>query len=119
MNPEQLAKLLQDKGLAQFGDSLINFAYSSALTETTGKPRGAKVPDKVLAEAAVKAGLRKHLPRRVGRGDVANSLEALLAYSWMEKKISLDEIVSCLKEFSLIPSQNFANLAELVLQRIA
>ena len=67
----------------------------------------------------VKSGLRKHLPRRVGRGDVANSLEALLAYSWMEKKISLDEIVSCLKEFSLIPSQNFANLAELVLQRIA
>jgi len=50
---------------------------------------------------------------------VANSLEALLAYSWMEKKISLDEIVSCLKGYSLIPSQNFATLAELVLQRIA
>src|SRR5437773_9601255 len=116
---QNLTRILTSKGLAQFGDALLNFAYSLALTEKIGRPRGTRVPDKVLAEAAVKAGLRKHLPRRVGRGDVANSLEALLAYSWMEKKISLDEIVSCLKGYSLIPSQNFATLAELVLQRIA
>ncbi len=74
MREEDLTRILTDKGLAQFGDSLINFAYSLAITKTTGKPRGVKVQDKILAEAAVKAGLRRLLPRRVGRGEVANSL---------------------------------------------
>jgi len=113
-----LARVLVNKGLAQFGDSLLNFAYSKALTETTGKPMGTKVADKVLAEAAVKSGLRKLLPRRVGRGEVANGLEALLGYSFLEKRISLDEVVSCLKDVTnMIPSENFARLAELALAR--
>lgn len=119
MNDHDLARVLTDKGLAQFGDSLINFAYSLALTEATGRARGTKVADKVLAEAAVKAGLRKLLPRRVGRGEIANSLEALLGHSWLVKLITLDEVVSCLKDDSyLIPSENFARLAELALARL-
>ena len=89
-----------------------------ALTEATGQPRGTKVQDRILAEAAVKAGLRKLLPRRVGRGDVANSLEALLAHSWLRKLVTLDEIVSCLRESSLDPSENFAKVAELALTRL-
>ncbi len=117
-NGDRLAKILSDRQLAQFGDSLLNFAYSLALTETSGRPKGTKVQDKILAEAAVKAGLRKHLPRRVGRGDVANSLEALLGHAWLEKSLSLDEIVSCLKASSLNPAENFTHLAELALSRI-
>jgi len=57
LNDEDLDKILTDTGLAQFGDSLLNFAYSIALTETNGQPRGTKVPDKILADAAAKAGL--------------------------------------------------------------
>jgi hypothetical protein len=115
---ETLAKILVDKGLAQFGDSFLNFAYSKALTETTGKPMGTKVADKVLAEAAVKSGLRKLLPRRVGRGEVANGLEALIGHSFLEKRVTLDEVVSCLKDATyMIPSENFARLAELALAR--
>src|SRR3989449_8439188 len=98
--------MLTDTGLAQFGDSLLNFAYSIALTEATGRPRGTKVPDKILAEAAARAGLRKRLPRRVGRGDVANSLEALLGHVWLQKLITLDEIVSCLRLESPDHSKN-------------
>jgi hypothetical protein len=113
-----LSKVLTDTGLAQFGDALLNFAYSLTLTLATGHPRGIKVPDKILAEAAVKAGLRKHLPRRVGRGEVANSLEALLGFVWLNKLITLDEIVSCLKTESITPSQNFAKLANLALVRL-
>ena len=82
---QNLTRILTSKGLAQFGDALLNFAYSLALTETIGRPRGTRVPDKVLAEAAVKAGLRKYLPRRVGRGEVANGLEALIGHLWLEK----------------------------------
>ncbi len=118
MNRERLESILKDKALAQFGDSLLNFAYSVALTETGAKPKGTKVPDKVLAEAAVKAGLRSHLPRRIGRGDVANGLEALLGEIWLEKLVTLDEIVACLKAESLSPIDNFTKLAELALNRL-
>ncbi len=118
MNDEDLDRILTNAGLAQFGDSLLNFAYSIALTETTGRPRGTKIQDRILADAAARAGLRKLLPRRVGRGDVANSLEALLGHVWLQKMITLDEIVSCLKTENLDPSKNFSILADLALSKL-
>ena len=118
MNDDDLGKILTNAGLAQFGDSLLNFAYSIALTETTGRPRGTKVQDKILADAAARAGLRKRLPRRVGRGDVANSLEALLGHVWLQKMITLEEIVSYLKLESLDPSKNFSVLADVALSKL-
>jgi ribonuclease III-like protein len=118
LKDEGLTRILTSKGFAQFGDALLNFAYSLALTETIGEPRGTRVPDKVLAEAAVKAGLRKRLPRRVGRGEIANGVEALLGYTWLRKQLTLDEIMQCLKAESLTPSTNFARLAELALSRL-
>ena len=118
MNDDELGKILTNAGLAQFGDSLLNFAYSIALTETTGRPRGTKVQDKILADAAARAGLRKRLPKRVGRGDVANSLEALLGHVWLQKMITLEEIVSCLKTENLDHSKNFTVLADLALSKL-
>ena len=118
MNDQDIARILTNSGLAQFGDSLLNFAYSIALTETTGQPRGIKVQDKILADAAAKAGLRKRLPRRVGRGDVANSLEALVGHVWLQKIITLEEIVSCLKLENLDPSKSFSVLADLALSKL-
>lgn len=113
-----LAKILTDNGLAQFGDALLNFVYSLAITEKTNQPRGTKVPDRILADAAVKAGLRKHLPRRVDRGEVANSVEALLGYVWLQNLMALDEYVTCLKAESITLSENFARLAEIALLRL-
>ncbi len=117
-NQSRLARILTDQHLAQFGDALLNFAYSLALTEFSGQPKGTKVKDRILAEAAVKAGLRQHLPRRVGRGDVANSLEALLGHAWLEKRVSLDEIVVRLKTSSLDPADDFTRLAEFALSKL-
>jgi ribonuclease III-like protein len=96
----------------------LNFAYSLALTEMTGEPKGTRVPDKVLAEAAVRAGLRKRLPRRVGRGEIANSVEALVGYSWLRKHLGLEEILAYLKAESLTPVDGFTKLAELALSRL-
>ena len=118
MKDKDLSDILADKGLAQFGDSLLNFAYSVALTENEGTPKGIKIKDKILADSAVKAGLRKHLPRRVGRGEVANSIEALLGHVWLQKMITLEEIVDCLKTENLDPSKNFSELAELALSKL-
>jgi Ribonuclease III len=115
---DNLTRVLTSKVLAQFGDALLNFAYSLALTETTGKPTGTRVSDRILAEAAVRAGLRKSLPRRVGRGEVANGLEALVGYSWLRNHLTLDEILTCLKAESLTHADNFAKLAELALSRL-
>jgi hypothetical protein len=118
LNDEALRNILISRDLAQFGDSLLNFAYSIALTETTGRPRGTKVQDKILADAAARAGLRKRLPRRVGRGDVANSLEALLGHVWLQKMITLEEIVNCLKTDNLEPTKNFSILVETALSKL-
>jgi len=118
LNDQDIGRILTNTGLAQFGDSLLNFAYSVALTETTGRPRGIKVQDRILADAAAKAGLRKRLSRRVGRGDVANSLEALLGHVWLQKMITLEEIVSCLKLENLDPSKSFSVLADLALSKL-
>lgn len=104
--------------MAQFGDALLNFAYSIALTEIRGSPTGTKVRDKVLADAAVRAGLRDYLPRRVNKGDVANSLEALLGHVWLQKMITLEDIVTCLKTENLEPSENFVELAQLALSKL-
>src|SRR5438552_16891744 len=118
MNDDALGKILTDAGLAQFGDSLLNFAYSIALTETTGRPRGTKVQDKILADAAANAELRKRLPRRVGRGDIADILEALLGHVWLQKMITLEEIVACLKTENLEPSKNFSALVEIAQSKL-
>ena len=113
-----LKRILTDNALARFGDSLLNFAFSLALTETAGHPTGTRVPDRILAEAAAKAGLRAHLPRRSSRGDVANSIEALLGFVWLRRLITLDEMRDCLRKEGLTPSENFAQLATLALSRI-
>lgn len=117
MTAESLEEILANKGLAQLGDSLLNFAYSAMLTEKSGEPQGTKVQDKVLAAAAVKAGLRKHMRRRVDRGEVANGLEALLAYTWTKKLITLEEITACLAHDTDTTSDSFARLAEIALAK--
>jgi hypothetical protein len=117
-NDKEITRILVNKDLAQFGDSLLNFAYSLALTESEGRPRGTRVPDRVLAEAAVKAGLRKRLPRRVGRGEVANGLEALIGHSYLQRRLTLNDILACLRVESLTPSDSFARLGELALSRL-
>src|SRR5947208_16168597 len=110
LDDQHLAGILTDHGLAQFGDALLNFVFSLALTETTGRPRGTKVSDKTLAEAAARAGLRKYLPRRIGSGDVANSLEALLGFVWLKKLLNLEEMLNCLKNEGFTDNKNFATI---------
>ena len=114
---EKLSKIVRDRKLAQFGDSLLNFSYSVAVTRATKRPVGIKVKDKLLADAATKAGLRKYLPRRVDAGDVANSLEALVGEAWLLEKITLEEIVACLVP-ELDQSKGFVSLARLALDRL-
>jgi hypothetical protein len=89
---------LTDHELASLGDSYINFAYSLALSNRTGKPSGAKVKGSILAEALRKAGLREYLPSRMTRHLLADAAEALIVYAWLQRYITLEESVAIIEK---------------------
>ena len=87
-----------DKGLSKFGDSLVNFVFSLALSEYLGRPTGERVPNASLSIALELAGLRHVIPPRTdkhGKGDIA---EAIFAYAWLEGKITVEEAAKILRE---------------------
>ncbi|WP_258084679.1 ribonuclease III family protein [Thermococcus thermotolerans] len=87
-----------DKGLAKFGDSLVNFVFSLALSEYLDRPTGERVPNASLSIALELAGLRHVIPRRTdkhGKGDIA---EAIFAYAWLEGKITVEEAAGILRK---------------------
>ena len=90
-----------DKGLSKFGDSLVNFVFSLALSEYLDRPTGERVPNASLSIALELAGLRHVIPPRTdkhGKGDIA---EAIFAYAWLEGDITVEEAVEILmKNFS-------------------
>jgi hypothetical protein len=91
-------EILANHELASLGDAYINFVYSLALSNRKGKPSGAKVKGKALAEALKKAGLRKHLPSRMTRHMLADAAEALIVYAWLCNHITLEESIKILEK---------------------
>ncbi len=89
---------MKDKNLASLGDAYINFAYSLALSNKRGKPSATKVKGSILAEALKKAGLRQHLPGRMDQHSIADAAEALLIYAWLNKFVTLAEMVEDLSK---------------------
>jgi hypothetical protein len=93
-----LAQILTDHDLASLGDAYVNFIYSLALSNRTGKPSGAKVKGSMLAEALRKAGLRKYLPSRMTKHMLADAAEALIVYAWLNGNVTLEECVIALQK---------------------
>jgi len=118
MRTEELMEILLDRKLAQLGDSFVNLAYSLALTRRHGQPIGTKVSDKILADAARKAGIRRLLPRRTSRGDVSNAVESLAAYAWLNHHLTIDEASAVLNRQVDSPSDAFATLSEKILEKL-
>jgi hypothetical protein len=90
--------VLADRDLASLGDAYINFAYSLALSNKTGRPQGVKVKGSVLAQALRNAGLREYLPSRMTKHALADAAEALIVYAWLKKAITLEETVRIMTE---------------------
>lgn len=95
---QNIAEVLADHELASLGDAYINFAYSLALSNRSGKPSGSKVKGVFLAEALRKTGLRDELPARMTTHAMADATEALIVYAWLQGIISLEESVSTLQK---------------------
>jgi len=114
-----LRGIILDKKLASLGDAYLNFLFSLALTKTFSEPVGVKVSDKVLAEVARRTGVRELLPRRTSRGDVGNSIEALIVYSWLSRQLTLEESVDILATRGEDPTEAVSCLVREILRRIS
>ena len=113
-----LNSILSDKNLAKLGDSYINFLYSIALTIIHGVPKGVKVSDKILSEAAKESGVRDLLPKRTPRGRVADAMESLIVYSFIMGYMEFDEMIHILVEARDSPNEGFAKIAKKALRRL-
>jgi hypothetical protein len=114
---EDLLKIMLDKKLARFGDSLLNFVYSFALTKRRGEPTGERVSDKILAAAAKNVGIKDYLPSRINKGEAANSIEALLGYAWLKNKVTIEELTVIEKEIEE-PVKAMETLAKILLKKL-
>jgi dsRNA-specific ribonuclease len=93
-----------DKGLAKLGDALINLAYSMAksiylskISESKNVIRtGMKVSREVLSKSLKDAHLKNFSKSRADAHDMADTVEAIIAYVWLDDKVSLEEIIDLL-----------------------
>jgi ectoine hydroxylase-related dioxygenase (phytanoyl-CoA dioxygenase family) len=93
-----------DKGLAKIGDGLVNVAYSLAksiyLTKNSKSNSsvrtGEKVSKKILANALKNADMKDFAKNRADSHDMADTVEAIIAYVWLKKILTLNDMVSFL-----------------------
>ena len=84
-----------DKGLAKIGDGIVNLTYSVAksivLTRNSKNNKiirtGVKVSKTILANSLKEADMKKFSKSRADAHDLADTVEALIAYIWIIKKI--------------------------------
>ncbi len=93
-----------DRGLAKLGDGIVNLSYSVAksiyLTKNnsnnTISRTGIKVSKRILADAIKNTEMRKFAKNRADSHDLADTVEALVAYVWLSNNITLKEIIDIL-----------------------
>ena len=92
-----------DKGLAKLGDEIVNLAYSMAKSiyltkKSTNKiyRTGLKVNKRILSDALKNAQMKSFAKSRADAHDLANTVEAIIAYVWLYNKMSLNEMIDFL-----------------------
>ncbi|NVM36651.1 MAG: hypothetical protein HWN81_13730 [Candidatus Lokiarchaeota archaeon] len=93
-----------DKGLAKIGDGIVNVAYSVAksIFLTKNNPndniiRTGKKVSKIILETALKnANMKSFAKSRASAHDLADTVESIIAYVWLDNKMSLKEIIDFL-----------------------
>jgi dsRNA-specific ribonuclease len=92
------------KGLAKIGDELVNFVYSVAksiyLTKNSTHRSiiltSRKVGKKILANALKEAKMKSFAKNRADAHDLADTVEAIIAYVWLSKKMQIEEFIDFL-----------------------
>jgi len=115
---DPLRQIMRDRQLASLGDAYVNFVYSLALTQIKSYPQGAKVSDRVLADAFRQAGLREHLGTRVAKKDLANASESILAEAYRRKLLTVEESVQVISQHPEDITLGISELLKLVADRL-
>lgn len=93
-----LRKILLSKELAHLGDFLVNFVYTSVKIINFSIPGSVHVWDYCLKNAIDKAELRIHLGKKTKPDKVADAAEALVAFAYYTKLLSLDDMIEIITE---------------------
>jgi hypothetical protein len=88
----------KDKGLAKLGDEIVNMVYSLAESLFINKATGEKVNATVLSESMRLSGLRFLAKSRANAHSIADSAEAIIAFTFLQNKASLDEFTDKILE---------------------
>lgn len=95
-----------DKGLAKIGDGIVNVAYSIAksIYLTNNNPNnniirtGKKVGKNILEAALKNANMKNFAKSRANAHDLADTVESLVAYVWLNNKMTLKEMIDVLAD---------------------
>ncbi len=96
LHHNSLREIMNDTGLAQIGDALVNLCYSVAKSLALGKMGGEKVRDSVLARAIRATSFYHQIGHRTDAGEAGDAYEALIGYLWLKEAVSVDEIIEIL-----------------------
>ncbi len=99
LNSTSIKEVVKSTELAQIGDFLTNFIYTTMRIGIKGKKGSIHVWDRSLANAAKDAGLVKYFPNRFKRDKMADGVEALIAYAYFNSVISLSEMIDILSSW--------------------
>lgn len=80
--------------LSSFGDVLLNFLYSYAISKASGRWEGRRVANSVLAQSLALSKLKK--PSRSDRQTLGNYVESLIATAWIGGIVKTEECVEVL-----------------------
>lgn len=95
-----------NKGLAKIGDELVNFVYSVAksiyLTKSNTNSKvvltSKKVGKNILAVSLKEANMKDYAKNRADAHDLADTVEAIIGYVWLSKKMQVSELIDFLAE---------------------
>lgn len=105
LESNSLRNILQSRDLAQLGDFLANFIYTSVKIGLYGIGGSVHVWDNSLTKAMELSDLRKELGKKTKPDKVADAGEALIAFAYFNKFLTMDEMVHILD--SKLDEQSF------------
>lgn len=104
---KSLRNILKSKNLAQLGDFLANFIYTSVKIGLYGITGSVHVWDNSLTKAMEIADLRKELGKKTKPDKVADAGEALIGYAYFNELLTLNQMIEILDR--KLNEQSFAN----------
>ena len=98
LETREIRKIILSKNLSQLGDFLTNYVYSLMRIGVRGKNGAIHVWDKSLAFAAKNSELKQHFPSRTKTDGLADGVEALIAFVYLNGIMNLNEMVVTLEK---------------------